>query len=108
MRQKMAKMTPSRSETSRMGAQKKQRTCIMCRKEDSKGSLLRLVRTPEGDVLFDRTGRMNGRGAYVCSVACLEKALGSKRLEQALRTKITEEQRADIIADVTAALSSGD
>lgn len=59
---------------------------------------MRIVRTPEGSIHFDPTGKMNGRGAYVCSVSCLEKAISTKRLESALRIKVTDEDR-DRVAD---------
>lgn len=42
------------------------RTCVVCRERRQKDELLRIVRTPEGQVVFDSTGRLNGRGAYVC------------------------------------------
>ena len=45
------------------------RTCVVCRAKRQSNELLRLVRTPEGQILFDRTGRMDGRGAYVCADA---------------------------------------
>ena len=48
---------------------------------------------------------MNGRGAYVCSVSCLEKAISSKRLESALRIKVTDEDRERIAEEVRASLS---
>ena len=41
------------------------RTCISCRENKDKRDLLRIVKTPEGEVLIDSTGRMNGRGAYI-------------------------------------------
>ncbi len=42
------------------------RTCVICRNRREKNMLLRIVRTPEGDIVFDKTGKLNGRGAYVC------------------------------------------
>ncbi len=45
------------------------RTCVVCRDRRQKSELLRIVRTPEGQVVFDSTGRMDGRGAYVCADA---------------------------------------
>ena len=42
------------------------RTCVLCRERRNKGDLLRIVRTPKGQVVFDRSGRLDGRGAYVC------------------------------------------
>lgn len=88
-----------------MAEQKRQRTCIVCRATDTKNSLLRLVRSPEGEICFDPTGKMNGRGAYVCSVACLEKALSSKRLDSALRTTVSDEDRERIVQQLRASLS---
>ncbi len=88
-----------------MAEQKRQRTCIVCRTTETKNSLLRLVRSPEGEICFDPTGKMNGRGAYVCSVACLEKALSSKKLDAALRTTVTAEDRERIAQQLRASLS---
>lgn len=85
-----------------------QRTCIVCRESNAKSNLLRVVRTPEGTVVFDPAGRMNGRGAYVCSVACLEKAMKTKRLDSALRTKLTEEDCERIAQQLREALSNED
>lgn len=62
-----------------------QRMCISCRQHDAKRGLIRIVRTPEGAVEIDPTGRRNGRGAYLChQAACWEKALGSGLLSRAL------------------------
>ena len=91
-----------------MADKTRQRTCIVCRQTTNKGLLLRIVRTPEGSIHFDPTGKMNGRGAYICSVSCLEKAIISKRLESALRTKVTEEDRERIAEEVRASLSSNE
>lgn len=68
------------------------RMCVSCREMRPKKELTRVVRTPEGSVMIDRTGRANGRGAYLCGkVACLEKAVKSKALERALEIKIESE-----------------
>ncbi len=91
-----------------MGHVKRQRTCIVCRESDTKNSLLRIVRTPEGMICFDPTGKMNGRGAYVCSVSCLEKAFATKRLDSALRMKVTAEDCERIVNDLRASLSHED
>lgn len=88
-----------------MAGTTRQRTCIVCRTSDAKNDLLRVVRTPEGAVEFDATGRKNGRGAYVCSVACLEKALASKRLDSALRTSLTDSDRERIASQLRNALA---
>lgn len=70
---------------------KRLRTCIGCGIGQQKIQLYRLVRTAEGTVVFDPTGRQPGRGAYVCSGACLTDANKNKKLERALRCKVSEE-----------------
>ncbi|MDO4493252.1 MAG: YlxR family protein [Clostridia bacterium] len=68
------------------------RMCVACRVMQPKKELLRVVRTAEGTVAVDRTGRVNGRGAYLCPNAeCLEKALKTKAIERALEVKLDEE-----------------
>lgn len=69
---------------------KRQRTCIGCGATQAKGGLKRIVRTAEG-VAFDPTGRVAGRGAYVCSSACLAAAGKPRKLERALRCKVTDQ-----------------
>lgn len=88
-------------------AKTKQRTCIVCRESNSKKEFLRVVRQPDGEVNFDPTGRANGRGAYVCSVACFEKAVKTRRLESALRKKLTKEDYERISEQLIQALSDG-
>lgn len=66
---------------------------------------MRIVRTPQGSIHFDPTGKMNGRGAYVCSVFCFEKAISTKRLESALRIKVTDEDRDRVADELRASLS---
>jgi uncharacterized protein len=69
-----------------------QRMCIICRDHDAKRGLHRIVRSPEGTVAPDPTGRRNGRGAYLChKIACWEKALGSGALARALNIEIDME-----------------
>ncbi|MDK2823058.1 MAG: uncharacterized protein PWQ67_1706 [Clostridia bacterium] len=58
----------------------------------NKRELLRIVRTPEGDILLDNTGKKSGRGAYICSnMECFKKIVKTKKLEKALKTTIPEE-----------------
>lgn len=72
-----------------------QRTCIACHQVKPKRELLRIVRTPEGHVEMDPTGKKSGRGAYLCATrSCWTTALKKKRLEQELETTISEEDRA--------------
>lgn len=69
-----------------------QRMCIICRDHDAKRGLHRIVRSPEGVVAPDPTGRRNGRGAYLChKTACWEKALSSGALARALNIDIDTE-----------------
>lgn len=69
-----------------------ERQCLGCGEGRPKPELLRVVRTPEGDVLLDFTGKKSGRGAYICrNAACLRKARKSKRLEKNLECAIPDE-----------------
>lgn len=68
------------------------RMCVACRQMQPKKDLARIVRTPEGSVVLDTTGRANGRGAYLCrSVECLERAIKTRALERALEQKIGDD-----------------
>ena len=69
-----------------------QRQCVGCREMKDKKSLLRVVKSPEGEVSLDFGGKKPGRGAYVClDVACLRKARKSRALERAFSAPIPEE-----------------
>ena len=69
-----------------------QRQCVGCREMKEKKALLRIVRTPEGEILLDSTGKKSGRGAYVCpDPACLKKARKNRSLERAFDTAIPPE-----------------
>ncbi|WP_423237178.1 RNase P modulator RnpM [Desulfonispora thiosulfatigenes] len=69
-----------------------QRMCIGCQTMFEKKQLLRIVKTPEGDIIIDPTGKKSGRGAYICSKKeCLNTSLKSKRLEKAFKSKIPED-----------------
>ncbi|MBP2654908.1 MAG: hypothetical protein H6Q73_2477 [Firmicutes bacterium] len=66
-----------------------QRMCVGCQTMKNKKELLRVVRSPEGIVSIDLTGKKSGRGAYVCNnEQCLTKAVKEKRLERALHHAI--------------------
>ena len=68
------------------------RMCVGCREMKEKRELLRVVHTPDGTVFLDRTGKANGRGAYVCkSAQCLQKAVKTRQLERALSCPISQE-----------------
>lgn len=68
--------------------QKRQRTCVGCGSKSDKLAYLRVVKSSDGTVSFDPTGRKPGRGAYVCSIECLDKALKARKLQRALKTNI--------------------
>ena len=76
-----------------------QRTCIGCHQVKAKRELLRIVRTPAGDVVLDKTGKAAGRGAYVCHRRqCLLATLEHNNLNRALELTLTPEQRANLEA----------
>ena len=65
------------------------RTCVACRTSGDKRGLLRVVRQPDGGVVFDGSGKSNGRGAYVCaSEACIALARKQKKLERSLKAEV--------------------
>ncbi|HIR14046.1 MAG TPA: YlxR family protein [Candidatus Choladousia intestinavium] len=68
------------------------RKCTGCQEMKTKKEMLRILRTAEGEILLDISGKKNGRGAYVCrSRECFEKAVKNKGLERSLKIKIPEE-----------------
>ena len=79
------------------------RMCVGCREMKPKKELLRVVRSPEGAVSIDVTGRKPGRGAYVChSADCLKKAIKQRQLEKAFGCALGEETNASLQREVEA------
>ncbi|HVB22342.1 MAG TPA: YlxR family protein [Ktedonobacteraceae bacterium] len=75
------------------------RTCISCKETKPKRELLRIVRTPDGHVVMDATGKKSGRGAYLCAKrSCWENALKKKRIEQEFEVTLSAEDRAALEA----------
>ena len=71
------------------------RTCIICRQVRPKRELIRVVRTPDGHIQLDPTGKKSGRGAYLCARrSCWEPALRKGRLEHEFEVSLTPEDRA--------------
>ena len=68
------------------------RTCVVCRARKPKQSLVRLVLDTDGFVLLDTDGKRQGRGAYVCREDCTDRGLDRVHLENALRTKLNDQQ----------------
>lgn len=67
------------------------RTCIGCNTQKTKKEFIRIVKNAYGEVSLDKTGKLPGRGAYICdNPECLEKAIRSKKLERCFKTKIEE------------------
>ena len=77
-----------------------QRKCVGCNEMKDKKDLVRIVRSPEGDISLDLTGRKNGRGAYVCpNEECITKAVKERRLERALDKAISDEVYQKLVED---------
>ena len=71
-----------------------QRTCVVCRRTQAKRDLIRIVRLAASGVVVDPTGKQSGRGAYLCPQRrCWERALRENRLEHALKTELTQEEK---------------
>lgn len=69
-----------------------QRTCMGCNNKKDKKDLIRIVKNKENQISVDKTGKQEGRGAYLCNeIPCLDKVIKSKRLERVLDCKISEE-----------------
>lgn len=68
------------------------RMCTGCMEMKPKSDLLRIVKTPESEVVVDLTGKKSGRGAYICkNLECLEKSFKNKRLNKNLETTINDD-----------------
>lgn len=70
------------------------RTCVVCRGKEAKRAFVRIVRTPDGRIVIDQSGKMNGRGAYLCTrSACWERAASGNALDRALKVEVPAESR---------------
>ena len=68
------------------------RTCMGCNSKKTKKELIRIVKDKENNVFIDRTGKKEGRGAYICDdITCFEKVIKNKRLEKVLDIAISDE-----------------
>ncbi|MDO8715503.1 MAG: YlxR family protein [Dehalococcoidales bacterium] len=75
-----------------------QRTCVICRQVKTKRELIRLVRIADGNVEIDVSGKIDGRGAYLCRMRkCWETALKSSRLEHSLKTILDQSRREQLM-----------
>lgn len=68
------------------------RKCTGCGEMKNKKEMIRVIKTPEDEILLDKTGKMNGRGAYICPLMdCMQKARKSRALERSLKMPIPED-----------------
>lgn len=78
------------------------RMCLGCNEMKPKKELIRIVKTPENEIMVDLKGKDNGRGAYICRDAeCLKKAVKAKRLERTFATEISDEIYETLKKDLT-------
>lgn len=79
-----------------------ERTCVACRQMREKKDLIRIVKTPEGEIKLDFTGKLNGRGAYVCpSEECLIKLQKKNMLAKAFKTDIAPSVYESLIKELS-------
>ena len=77
------------------------RMCVACREMQAKKDLMRVVRTAEGELRLDTTGKLNGRGAYLCrDAACMNKAIKTHALERALEAPMTDALKEAIASEI--------
>ena len=78
-----------------------QRQCVGCAQMKNKTELIRIIKTPEGEVILDSTGKKNGRGAYICrNPECYKKAVKAKRLERSFSMPIPESVSEQILKEL--------
>ena len=69
-----------------------QRTCIGCNEKKDKKDFIRIVKDSQNNISIDKTGKANGRGAYICdNIDCLEKAIKNKKIEKSFKMEINDE-----------------
>lgn len=69
-----------------------QRSCVVCRTKKDKNELIRIVKNQANEINIDESGKMPGKGAYICdSIECLEKGIKSKALKRALEIDVPDE-----------------
>ena len=74
-----------------------ERQCLGCNEHKPKKELFRVLRTPEGEIVLDFTGKKSGRGAYICqNITCFSKAKKAKRFEKNLECEIPEDVYASL------------
>jgi predicted RNA-binding protein YlxR (DUF448 family) len=97
------------ADASSHGKRRPERSCIACRQSRSKRELIRIVREPTGSVSVDTTGKLSGRGAYICALSdCLEQSTIKGSLERQLHLEqlLTDDQFATILENGLAVVAS--
>ena len=78
-----------------------QRTCVGCKTQKNKNELIRIVMNKDGNIFIDKTGKANGRGAYICNdIKCLEQAIKAKCIERTFETDVSEEIYNELRKDI--------
>lgn len=91
-----------------MGKVEPLRKCLGCDEMIGKKGLLRIVKSKEGEISLDLTGKKNGRGAYICkSSECFKKAVKMSSLERSLKCRISEDIYKQLAKEIEAAENSG-
>lgn len=79
------------------------RQCVGCQEQKEKKALIRVVRTPEQEIVFDPSGKKSGRGAYIChDVSCLQKARKKKAFNRAFKVDIPDDIYTRLEQELTA------
>ena len=74
-----------------------QRKCMACNVKKDKYELIRIIKKNNGEILVDKTGKSDGRGAYICNdISCLEKVIKSNRISKVLKSNIDKKIYEDI------------
>ncbi|WP_367563832.1 RNase P modulator RnpM [Acetomicrobium flavidum] len=91
-----------------MNKRRRPRTCVACKTEKPKRELIRIVRSPEGRVYVDLTGKGQGRGAYVCdNIDCIELARKKDLLSKALKVEVPQEVYEELLKKVAETEGAG-
>ena len=84
-----------------MEKKKPQRKCIACQERDDKKGLIRIVKNKEGEIFIDKTGKANGRGAYICDdKECLNKAIKSRALNRAFKMEVSSQVYENLLKEL--------
>lgn len=82
-----------------------QRICVGCRQIRMKKEMIRIVRTPDQQVVIDPTGKRSGRGAYICrDIGCLQAAVNGRHLQRALKIELPQEVVTALLAELSGEL----